>query len=48
MDSLASVDKKSDTSCRAKQLLIISIVFVTEVMIKKQLNDFHAPTSYFY
>ena len=49
MDSLVNVDKNSDTSCRAKQLSIISIFFVTEVIItSRKRNDFQAPTTYFY
>ena len=48
MDSLANVYQKSDTLCRAKHLSITSIVFVTRLMIKRQRNGFHDPTSYFY
>ena len=48
MDSLANVDQESDIEFPVNQLFIENIVFVTEVMIKKQLSDFHAPTSYFY
>ena len=48
IDSLANVDWNCDTSCRAKQLSMISNVFVTGLMIKRQLKDFHAPTWYFY
>ena len=40
------LDKR--TLCREKQLSIASIVFVTRLMMKRQRNDFHAPTSYFY
>ena len=46
--SLANVDWNSDTLCRAKHLSITRIVFITGLMIKRQRNGFHGPTSYFY
>ena len=48
MDSLANEEYNSDILCRAKQLSIIRIVFVTGLMIKRQRNGFHAPAPYFY